>query len=284
VNIDNKSNSAGHKGGVTFMNDSGDVTLSSKTISEWLSSASFVFSGHITGIGENNLDGVQLDDRMALVNVDDVVMSPSILGELSGKSVTVSLQSIEGVEAGQIMTFFASPFYYGKNVGLLEIGRTTLSAAEIRQVTINIRMAQLDEELKERINGARLIVSGRVLTTRLYPTQSFPGADDDIEWWTAQIRIETIEKGQPPSDDLWIYFPTGGDPRWGLYPKFYAGQEGVWLLRPITEIEQNHSNNNKRLQSNDNEKFLVAERSADFHAISDLARIQLLLLQVVKKS
>jgi hypothetical protein len=263
------------------MNASSDVTLSSKTISEWLSSASFVFSGRIIGVGKNNLDGIQPDEPMVLVNVEDVVMSPSILGELSGKDITVSLQSLEGIEEGQIMTFFASPFYYGKNIGVLEVGRTTLRSTEIRQVTINTRMAQLDEELKERINGAQLIVSGRVLTTRPYPTKSLPGIDHGIEWWTAQIRIETIEKGQSPSPDLWIYFPTGGDPRWGLYPKFYAGQEGVWFLRPITQIEQNDSNN-KGLQSIDNEKFLVAERSADFHAISDLARIQLLLLQVVK--
>jgi hypothetical protein len=232
------------------------------------------------------LDGVQLDDRMVLVNVDDVIMSPRILGELSEKSVTVSLQSIEGIEEGQMMTFFATQFYYGKNIGLLEIGRTSLSAVEIRQMTINTRMAQLDEELKERINYAQLIVSGRVLTTRPYPTKSFPGIDDGVEWWAAQIRIETIEKGQPPPDDLWIYFPTGGDPQWGLYPKFYAGQEGVWFLRPITEIEEDNdssNNNEKRLQNNGSEKFLVAERSADFHAIADLPRIQLLLLQIVRK-
>jgi hypothetical protein len=34
------------------MNGSGDAKISSRTISEWLRSASFVFSGHITGIGK----------------------------------------------------------------------------------------------------------------------------------------------------------------------------------------------------------------------------------------
>jgi hypothetical protein len=282
LNVSNKSNNSGPSGGVTFVNNPNNVMLSSKTISEWLSNASFVFSGHITALGKNNLDGVQPDERMALVNVEDVVMTPSILGKLSGKSITVYLQAREGIEEGQRMTFFASPYYYGKNIGVLEIGRTTLSAAEIREPTINARMLQLDQELKERINGAQLIVSGRVVNTRPYQSKYLPGIEEGVEWWTAEIRMETVEKGQPPSDNLWIYFPTGGEPEWGLYPKFHPGQEGIWLLRPITEIEENENNKGQPMERNDYEIFLVAHKSTDYHAISDLARIQLLLLSARK--
>jgi hypothetical protein len=263
--------------------------LSSDALEKWVGQASFVFRGRIKALGQSNLDGVEPDERMALVEVEEVVIAPRGLGDLEGNTVTVYLQSTQGIRPGQKATFFATSWHYGQTIGVVEVGRATVAPSEIRQAVIENRLRQLDEQIEERIRGAQLIVSARVLSThRAERTEGLPGVEEGLQWWEAEMFVMSVEKGRPP-DNLRIFFPVGGDEQWSGCPKCQAGQEGVWFLRPVGEAE-GKSENDRRSKRQKGEKKkaeteepLMAYDPLDYHAISALSRIQSLLWRAAKE-
>jgi hypothetical protein len=243
-----------------------DASLPEETVEAWTRDCPFVFSGRVQAFGASNLDGVDPDDRMATVKVEDVAIAPRDLGDLRGQTVTVYLKTTKGLTTGQRTTFFGQSWHYGRTVGIVEVGRTTSPPAEIRRTVVGIRLRQLEEQIEERIRNAEVIVSGRVLAT--YPVErpeGLPGLVEGVEWWNADLWIGSVEKGQPPQDGR-IWFPEGGDRDWGPVPKAYPGQTGVWFLRPVAEAGRKPT-----------ERRLMAVDPLDYHASSDLPRIQALL-------
>ena len=78
--------------------------LSPTVLSDLSRRASFVFRGRLKAIGKHNLDGVEPDDRMALVRIVEVIVAPPNLGDLTGKTVTVYLESSRGIKANDEAT------------------------------------------------------------------------------------------------------------------------------------------------------------------------------------
>jgi hypothetical protein len=258
--------------------------------------AAFVFSGRVQALGASNLDGVEPEDRMATVEVEEVALAPPDLGDLRGRTVTIYLETTEGLEAGQQATFFARSWHYGRNIGVIEVsgvkevGRTSARAGALRQPIIAARLRQLEEQLEERIRDAEVVLSGQVVATyRAERPEGLPGLDEGVEWWNADLWIGSVEKGQPPEDRR-IWFPEGGDREWGPVPKAFPGQTGAWLLRPVTEPEEDddrveraggpRSRYQKGYPGAGEERRLMAVDPLDYHAMSDLPRIQALLWRV----
>jgi hypothetical protein len=258
-----------------------ETPFSDERLETWTRECAFVITGRVQGLGASNLDGVEPEDRMATVEVEDVALAPRDLGDLRGQTITVYLETTDGLEVGQQITFFGSSWHYGRTVGIVEVGRTTSPAAEIRQAVTDARLRQLDEQIEERIRGADVIISGRVLTTyRAERPEGLPGLIEGVEWWNADLWIGSVEKGQPPEDQR-IWFPVGGDRDWGPVPKAYPGQTGVWLLRPVTEPgEDAEPRGGEQQPWTGSERRLMAVDPLDYHASSDLPRIQTLLSRV----
>jgi hypothetical protein len=263
----------------------------------WTRDAAFVFSGRVQALGASNLDGVEPDERMATVQVEEVALAPRDLGDLRGRTVTIYLETTEGLEAGQQATFFAQGWHYGRNIGVIEVsgvrgvGRTSFRAADLREAVLAERLRQFEEQIEERIRDAEVILSGRVLKTyRAERPEGLPGLDEGVEWWNADLWIASVEMGQPP-DEQRIWFPEGGDREWGPVPKAYPGQTGVWLLRPVVEPgEEGAEPRGRRSQSGRAEeqpeaapeRRLMAVDPLDYHAMADLPRIQTLLWRVTE--
>jgi hypothetical protein len=271
------------------------TTFSNEALQAWTREADFVFSGRVQALGTSNLDGVEPDDRMATVEVEDVALAPRQLGDLTGQTVTVYLETRQGIEVGQRATFFANSWHYGRNIGVVEVsgvrqlGRPSFRAADIRQTVIAERLRQLEEQIEQRISAAEVVLSGRVLaTSRVEQPEGLPGLVEGVEWWIAELWIGTVEKGQPPADSR-IWFPEGGDRDWGPVPKSYPGQTGVWLLQPVQEPGaddaepaggQSQGNPEGEQPGTPPERRLMAIDPLDYHALSDLPRIQTLLWRV----
>jgi hypothetical protein len=246
--------------------------------------AAFVFTGRVQALGASNLDSVEPEDRMATVQVEDVALAPRDVGDLRGQTVTVYLETTEGIEPGRLVTIFAQSWHYGRHIGVVEVGgvreagRTTLNAGDLRHAVLDERLRQFEEQLEERIRGAEVILSGRVLTTSSAgPVAGLPGLDEGVEWWTADLWIASVEKGQPPEDQR-IWFPEGGDRDWGPVPKAYPGQAGVWLLRPL--VEPGREDEPRAAEGQPGAppgRRLMAVDPLDYHAMADLPRIQTLL-------
>jgi hypothetical protein len=256
--------------------------LSAQALRDLSRRASFVFRGRVKAVGRHNLDGVDPDDRMAMVQIDDVVVAPPNLGNLTGKTVTVLLESSRGVKAGDRATFFATSWHYGRNIGVIEIGRTSTSGADLRQIVIEERLLADHSRLEARIRRADLIISGSVITTFRSEQKDLPGMDEGIEWWVAEMWVGTVEKGTPPKG-LQILFPVGGDREWGPVPKAHPGQIGVWLLGPVSEPdadERERERRGKRAKRASRDKRLMALDPLDYQAISALPHVQELLRRV----
>src|SRR4029450_9929608 len=139
--------------------------LSAIALSDLSRRASFVFRGRVKAVGKHNLHGVEPDDRMSMVRIDEVIVAPASLGDLTGKTVTVYLESSRGVKANDQAIFFATSWHYGRTSGVTEIGRTSMSADELRRRVIDERLEWQHEQLEARIRRAVLIISGKVLST-----------------------------------------------------------------------------------------------------------------------
>jgi hypothetical protein len=250
--------------------------LSPAALNELARAAAFVFQGRVQGIGKNNLDGVEPDDRMATVRVDEVVVAPPTLGDLTGSTVTVYLESARGLKARERATFFATSWHYGATVGVVEIGRTSTPAKELRQRVLNQRLEVQHERLEARLRRSVLIVSGRVLSTFRTDATGLPGVDEGVEWWEAEMWVGSVEKGTPPPR-LHIFYPVGGDREWGPVPKCHPDQVGVWLLGPIGEPDEDEKESERRATGKDSRGGLMALDPLDYQAISALPHIQELL-------
>jgi hypothetical protein len=211
--------------------------LSTEVLRDLSRRASFVFHGRVEAVGKTNLEGVEPDDRMAMVRIDEVVVAPPMLGDLTGKTLTIYLESAEGVQANDQATFFATSWHYGRNIGVVEIGRTSTPAAELRQNVTDERVKEHEARLEARIRRAELIISGHVISTFRTERKDLPGLDEGVEWWEAEMWVGTVEKGRPPPH-LHTFYPVGGDREWGPVPKSHPGQIGVWLLGPVSEPDE----------------------------------------------
>jgi hypothetical protein len=254
--------------------------LSNDSLSDLARRASFVFQGRIEALGEHNLDGVETDERMALVRVDDVVVAPPLLGDLTGTIVTVYLTSRRGVKNDQELTFFATSWHYGATLGVVEIGRTGSSAAELRDQVIEERLDEQHRLLEVRIRRAQLIISGQVLSTSRSRRGDLPGIDEGVEWWESEMFVRTVEKGIPPKE-LIIFHPVGGDREWSSVPQNHPGQVGVWLLGPVSEPDREP----EEPSPEDKDKApadrpLMALDPLDYQAISALPHLHELLRRI----
>jgi len=248
--------------------------LSARALNALTREASFVFQGRVDSIGAHNLEsGVDVDDRMAIVQVEDVVVAPPSLGDLTGRRLTVHLQSTAGIEPKQSLTFFATSWHYGTNVGVIEVGRTSTRASELRRRVVDQRLEAQHELLEARVRRAVLIISGRVDATFRTKLTGMPGEDEGTEWWEAEIWVRSVEKGTPPPK-LTIAFPVGGDREWGPVPKAQPGQDGVWLLGPVSEPD---ADEDKEPTPPDRDGLLMALDPLDYQSISALPLVQELL-------
>src|SRR6478736_5815149 len=182
--------------------------LAARSLQNWVAQASFVFRGRIKALGKSNLDGVPPDDRMATVEVKEVVVAPPDLGDLTGKTITVYLTTRQGLRTGSQATFFARNWHVGSSIGVVEVGRTSAPVTEVRQAVGDTQLQQMDAQLEERLRVARLIVSAKVLSVSRVDDDDMPGIDDGVHY------------------------------EWVAVPKCQPDQEGVWLLRTIDEVRK----------------------------------------------
>ncbi len=105
--------------------------------------------------------------------------------------------------------------------------------------------AQAERDLKDRIDAADVVVSGRVSQVRL-PAQPAaaralaaagepvpeegPISEHDPLWREAVIEVNDVIKGSHQPKTVVVRFPSSTDVRWHKVPKFHAGQEGIWVL------------------------------------------------------
>lgn len=184
------------------------------------------------------MDGVPVTDATAIVKVEEVILAPQVLGDLTGKDITVQLRAPQTGDQGQHAVFFTDPWLYGEGVAVREIGRQELrpQAAEpeggrLRQQVSTIRERLPDEELRRHLDEVDVVVVGRVVNARpLELRGQLPTTEHDPQWWEAVLAVEAVEKGDVRGPTVSVVFANSMDVMWARAPKLRVGQDGVWLL------------------------------------------------------
>jgi hypothetical protein len=185
----------------------------------------FIFRGTVVRPGAANVAAVQAGPETAVVRVDEVVDGPRFLLGFTGLEVTVKLASPGSVTKGEQAVFFTRGWLYGESLAVVELGRMS-PGSEKKVAAARLRIA--DRELQTRLDGAVLVVAGRVIETRPAAVKARGGEHDPL-WREAVIAVDRVLKGAAAGQVVLLY-PASRDRLWAGAPKPEAGWDGVWLL------------------------------------------------------
>ena len=248
-------------------------------IVETARSAPFVFFGTVLRPGGSNLEVLDTEEvPTVVVRVDDVVVAPHALGDLTGQDVTVRLAGPD-LRRGQRLLLMASSLLYGDQLGVTELARVApgRQAARMREEILAEKLRQQDDELSARLRHADAVVYGRVESVEPLVPESAASAPQPIgeaapSWRVADLLVWRVLKGQPAEGPR-VVFPFPRTQKWSEMPVFVQGQEGIWLLHSLASRDREAMTGRPPAVANGFE----APDELDFHAPGLLPRIQLLL-------
>lgn len=197
------------------------------------------FIGTVTQLHATSVAELRVDDRTAIVAVEQVLHAPNAFRNLSGSGVTLQLSEGADIPAvGERFAFFANPLIFARTLGLAEVGR--LPASEVDPHVAGAAAArapaplsgfadQLEtERLQEHAASADAVVVGQVLG--LAKSGASRHTEHDPDWWQATIEVRHVEKGDVQPGPLPVLYANSQDTHWYDKPKPHAGQRGLWLL------------------------------------------------------
>ena len=223
--------------------------------------APFVFQGLVREVGKNNLRGIPPTSAHALVKVEEVLLAPSNLGDLRGRTLTVVLA--KPATKGTRGVWWATSWIFGEEIGVIEVERAAgLTVMRAAAEVVGARLAALEKVVADRVAGADLIVAGTVVSIE---ELGLDGIAEGTTWRRALVRVSTVLKGQAGAEVM-IQFPGAGSPRWAMVPRLVLDQQGVFILRrPSREPSM------RKVKASG---VWVALDPNDVHALSALARIE----------
>ncbi len=210
--------------------------MSDDEVRKLLREAPFSFLGTVERVGAATTGDVPIDNRTAIVQVDQVLHAPDAFSQLAGTRITVQLA--EDAKEGQEYTFFADGLSYGSSLAVGEVAR--LSAAQTRPLLARADavgaapfadlQAGIDaDNLREHAKEATAIVVGRVTALSKAGPAGFSEHDPDI--WKATIEVTHAEKGRiKAGTEIEVLYANSLDVQWHQVPKPKAGQEALFLL------------------------------------------------------
>jgi hypothetical protein len=260
-----------------------DAALSPK-LAEAARSAPFVFFSTVRQPGGSNVEALDREEEpTAVVHVDEVVVAPQSLGDITGRDVTVRLLPGPGPRRGQRVLFMASSLVYGNELGVAEIAHVAPGrrAGRMREQILEDKLHQQDSELVTRLGSAEVVVYGRVESIEPFVPESAatplqPIGEAAPSWRIADLLVWRVLKGQPQTGPR-VVFPFPRTQRWPEVPLFVEGQEGIWLLHSLADREPTVKAGQPPSVANGFE----APDELDFHAPGLRRRIQL-LLQIIE--
>jgi hypothetical protein len=240
------------------------------TVEGLMREAQLVFRGTVVRPGAANLMVIKAGEDTAVVRVDELIHVPGKLEIYAGQEVTVKLRQPGSVKAGDTAVFFTRSWLYGEHLAVVEVGRTAPGAAVASQVAA-ARRKMADEDLRHRLEGAALVVAGRVVATRpaVFPDKRGDKGRDtehDPQWQEAVIAVDRVLKGQLGESRAVVLYPGSDDILWFRTPKPQVGWDGVWILEPSPLVEGS----------------LILPKAESFLSRQSLAKIEAMVEGMVK--
>jgi hypothetical protein len=250
--------------------------------------ARFVFIGTVQKLRAATMDDVPIDERTAIVRVDEVILAPEALAHYAGHDITVHVGGRKRLQAGQQARFSTNPWLFGDSIAVESIDQEDVRRTAVRDLNEGSHpIRQLaDRDVQSRFADADLVVSGRVasvrvpsdvIATRSARARGAPApvpriSEHDPDWRIADIQVDEVHKGTLPQDTVSVRFPASTDVMWHDAPKFQAGQEGFFLLhRPSDGASK--ASREREAALKDTGDYVVL-RPTDFQPLAEAAGVR----------
>jgi len=224
------------------------VTSRKKTV---VPAATFVFKGTIKKPRGSNVSQAPISDRTAIVNVDEVIKGPPNLAPYKKQDITVKLSRKRSLKAGEKLIFHATPWLYAENLAVQSLQEEPETNAVTTEHQISAATEQKLRAIREHLDGADLVISGKVIAVRLPQTAAMNTkkaaapeqtttrvSEHDPKWREAMIEVEKVHKGKLTKNQIIVRFPASTDVAWRRAPKFEAGQQGYFALHQANDLDE----------------------------------------------
>jgi hypothetical protein len=217
------------------------------------------FIGTVTAIGEATFSAVPRSSDVIIVRVDRVIQEPQTIDLQEQEKITLKVKKVSDFKLGMQGVFYATSWMVGDGVALVEVGHQFVphvglsKGNDLEGVTNKVKQkieAQKQSDLKNRIDSAKLVLVGRILSVQ--PTQGNEGratlqgghatakhreytSEHDPQWKDAIVQVESMIKGNPNTSQVIVRFPGSPDVAWRYSPKLKEGQEATLILQQATE-------------------------------------------------
>ena len=132
---------------------------------DWTPASPLIFMATVVEANASTQPDLMPSTRTIVVRVERVFRSKAILGSLVGKRITVLKATAWKSPVGQRFYFFTNSLIYGESLALREIGHYAEAAIPAAEIPGRISAALArdeDRRLKARLDGAELVVVGKV--------------------------------------------------------------------------------------------------------------------------
>jgi hypothetical protein len=214
--------------------------------------ARFVFKGTVQKLKAATMGGIPVDDRTAVVRVDEVIHAPEVLSHYAGQDITVMLAGKKKFKKGQQAVFYANGLVFGESVAVQaldhhDVGKTPAAMAVAGGDPVK-NLAVRD--IQARLTSADVILSGRVTSVRVPSdtvaaksaglaahTVTGPISEHDPVWRIGEIQVDQVHQGAHKGKTAEVRFPNSQDVMWHDAPKFHPGQEGFFILHKSEKVK-----------------------------------------------
>ena len=175
---------------------------------------------------------VENNKNLAVVLVDKILYAPTIFNHWEKKQITVKLNDLEKFQQGEKAVFFTKSWLFSDEIAVVEIGSfkpETLNDKELSTQILSVKSQEQDNHLKERLNKADYVILGTI--TGIQKSEAEPMVTEhDPQWMNAEIKVETVLKGNIKESTFTISYPGSKDVMWMDVPKLKEGMDGIWIL------------------------------------------------------
>jgi hypothetical protein len=263
--------------------------------------ANFVFKGTVQKLKAATMEGVPVTNRTLIVRVDEIVEAPDVLTDFAGREITVELDGAKKLKQGEQAIFHTSGWIFGEGLAVRALSH---SPAMIGLASFGVAPGNPVENLENkkarlRYEQAKTVVTGRVTSVRLppaqmsgfaaaaggaEPTEFRPISEHDPVIQEAVVEVDAVHKGETPTKQVKVRFPSSTDVQWYKAPKFRPGQQGFFMLHKEEGEEAPHPQMKGGLMAaamvsaEDVEDTYTALHPADFQPLDQLGGVRNMIL------
>lgn len=263
------------------------ATAGAETEAERVAKSTLIFRGTVVRLQAVTTKLVAASPRTIVVRIDSVIRTTDLGAERAGTEVTLQVKDPSKFKVGDRAIFYTRGWLLADGVALIEVDHKPIplsgaASASLLSTITAASQAEGNKLLQVRVDGADLVVEGRVVSTErvdVKPPAGGGGRPRPISEHAPRLKKATIEvqsfiKGTAPKV-VTVLYPASQDVSWLGAPKFERGDTGVFILsRAEKSIELKDYMKDLKLAPEEIQKNFVGPNPLDFQQKLDPQRVR----------